>query len=317
MAGTRQAPGERSESQRWAPKISIIRSVLRNLIVSVRPHQWTKNLFVFAPLAFSQKLGEPESITRGLLAFVVFTATAGAVYLVNDLLDRDRDRLHPLKRNRPLAAGTLTAGVAIAAAVGLVALSAAGALYLGTLFTLILGSYLAINALYSIALKKVVIIDVMLVAFGFVLRVEAGAAAITVEVSAWLLLCTTFVALLLVFSKRRHELLLLPESATAQREVLADYSLSFLDQMISVATASTLLSYALYAVADETVDKFGTDALIYTMPLVLFGIFRYLFLVYHVESEHSPTEAMLRDPPFLLSVLLWMAAIIGIIYFVP
>ena len=289
--------------------------MLRALLVSLRPAQWSKNLFVLAPLVFAQGLFEAALVERALIAFATWCAAASAVYLVNDLHDRGKDRLHPLKRLRPIATGALPPGVAAAAAAVLAAASLAGALYLGQRFSVLLLGYLALNLVYSFALKNVVIVDVMAVAFNYVLRVEGGAAAIAVKVSTWILLCTIFVALFLAFSKRRHELLLLSEKAADQREVLVHYGPTFLDQMINVVTASTLLCYALYTQAPETVEKFGTTALIYTLPFVLFGIFRYLYLVYQVTNPRSPTEAILRDFPFVLNVALWGLAVIAVIYF--
>jgi 4-hydroxybenzoate polyprenyltransferase len=289
--------------------------VVRALIVSLRPAQWSKNLFVLAPLVFAEGLFDPTLVMRALLAFALWSAAASSVYLVNDLHDRPKDRLHPLKRLRPIASGQLAPMVAGSAAAVLAAAAVAGALTLGTRFSIVLLVYMVSSALYSFGLKNVVIVDVMVVALGYVLRVEGGAAAIGVNVSTWILLCTIFVALFLAFSKRRHELLLLSEKAAGQREVLLQYGPTFLDQMINVVTASTLLCYALYTLAPETVEKFGTNALIYTLPFVLFGIFRYLYLVYQVTNPRNPTEAILRDAPSVINVMLWGVAVIAVIYF--
>lgn len=288
--------------------------MIRPLLLSLRPAQWSKNLFVVAPLVFAERLQDPRLVVRAVLAFTLFSAAASFVYLVNDLRDRERDRLHPLKRHRPLASGRLGAGTAVVMAGVLGAGALAGSWTLGVRFTLFLLAYLGLNLLYSFGLKNVVIVDVMVVAFGYVLRVEAGAAAVAVQVSAWILLCTTFVALFLAFSKRRHELLLLSDRAASQRQVLVHYSPTFLDQMINVVTASTLLSYALYTLAPETIEKFDTNALIYTLPFVMFGIFRYLYLVYQVTDERNPTEALLSDLPSVLNVLLWGIAVVTVIY---
>jgi 4-hydroxybenzoate polyprenyltransferase len=289
--------------------------VLKALIVSLRPAQWSKNLFVLAPLVFAEALFEPALVVRALLAFAVWSAAASSVYLVNDIRDRPKDRLHPIKRLRPIATGALAPAVAGGAAALLAALALGGALWLGSRFSVILLVYLVLNGLYSFGLKNVVIVDVMVVAIGYVLRVEAGAAAIEVKVSTWILLCTIFVALFLAFSKRRHELLLLSEKAAGQRDVLLHYGPTFLDQMINVVTASTILCYALYTLAPETVERFGTNALIYTLPFVLFGIFRYLYLVYQVANPRNPTEAILHDVPSVLNVALWGLAVIAVIYF--
>jgi 4-hydroxybenzoate polyprenyltransferase len=284
------------------------------LLRALRPAQWTKNLFVLAPLVFAHRLTLAAALAHGLAAFAAFCAAASAVYLFNDLRDREADRQHPVKRHRPLAAGTLGVGTAVAAAALLAAAAVAVAAWLGAAFTAALGAYLLLNLLYSLALKNVVILDVMAVALGFVLRVVAGGVAVGAEVSSWLLLCTIFLALFLAFSKRRHELMLLADEAAGQRSVLSHYSPQFLDQMINVVTASAVLAYALYAVAPETVAKFGGQALVYTVPLVLFGVFRYLYLIYQRPGERNPTEAILADGPFLLNLALWGLAVLWIVY---
>lgn len=284
------------------------------LVRSLRPSQWPKNLFVLAPLVFGSRLGQAAAVRRGLLALAAFCCAASAVYLLNDLRDREEDRRHPLKRLRPLAAGTLKVPVAMAAVVVLIAAVAALAIRLGAGFAAVLGAYLLLNLLYTFWFKHMVILDVMCIALGFVLRVVAGAQAAVVQVSSWLFLCTIFLALFLAFSKRRHEIMLLAEGAAGQRPVLDHYSPAFLDQMINVVTASSVVSYALYAVAPETVAKFHTQGLIYTIPLVLYGIFRYLYLMYQRADQRNPTEAILRDLPFLLNLALWGAAVVWIVY---
>jgi 4-hydroxybenzoate polyprenyltransferase len=280
----------------------------------MRPTQWPKNSFVLAPLVFGRLLGDARAVERGLLAVVAFCLASSAVYLVNDLKDREEDRRHPVKRLRPIAAGTLPVPVAVAAAVVLALGAAAIAYALPGAFALALGAYLALNVLYTAGMKHVVILDVMIISFGFVLRVLAGAAATEVVVSSWLILCTIFLSLFLAFSKRRHELVLLADAATEQRRVLNDYSPAFLDQMINVVTASAVVSYALYAVAPETVQKYHTENLVYTIPMVLFGIFRYLYLTYHLTGERNPTEAILRDAPFLINMVVWGLAAVWIVY---
>jgi len=280
----------------------------------MRPTQWPKNVFVLAPLVFGHLLGDRAAIVRALLALVAFCLASSAVYLGNDLKDREEDRNHPLKRHRPLAAGTLPVPVAVAALVLLAATALGLAWTLGTGFTLVLGLYIALNALYTGGLKHVVILDVMILSAGFVLRVLAGAAATGVQVSSWLLLCTIFLSLFLGFSKRRHEITLLADGATSQRRVLHHYSEAFLDQMINVVTASAVVSYALYAVAPETVEKYHTQHLVYTIPMVLFGIFRYLYLMYQRPGDRNPTETILRDPPFLINIALWGLAVVSIVY---
>ena len=280
----------------------------------MRPAQWVKNLFVFVPLVFAHRLDRLDLALRSAAAFAAFCAAASAVYLLNDLRDREADRLHPVKCRRPIAAGQLGAGPAIAAALGLTAVALALALRLGRGFLICLAIYLALNVLYSLALKRLVILDVMTIALGFVLRVEAGALAIAVEVSSWLLLCTTFVALFLGFAKRRHELALQPQSGTGTRSVLEHYNLTFVDQMINVVTASTIVSYALYTVDPGTAARLGTPHLIVTVPLALYGIFRFLFLLYQRPDRQSPTDAILHDPPFLINLALWGLAVVFLIY---
>lgn len=280
----------------------------------MRPAQWAKNLFVLAPLVFGGLLLSAAAEVRAALALVAFCCASSAVYLINDLRDREEDRRHPLKRFRPLAAGTLSVATAIVAVVVLIGAGLGLGLWLGISFTGILVAYLLLNLLYTLWFKHMVILDVMSISLGFVLRVEAGGQAMGVEVSRWLFLCTTFLALFLAFSKRRHEITLLAGEASSQRPVLDHYSPAFLDQMINVVTASSVVSYALYAVAPETVAKYHTQNLVFTIPLVLYGIFRYLYLMYQRAGESNPTEAILRDPPFLINMVLWGIAVVLIVY---
>jgi 4-hydroxybenzoate polyprenyltransferase len=289
--------------------------VIAALLRSMRPTQWPKNLFVLAPLVFGRLLGDRAAILHALVALAAFCLASSAVYLWNDVKDREEDRNHPLKRHRPLAAGTLSVPAAVAALAVLAGAALALAVSLGTSFALILGGYMVLNVLYTGGLKHVVILDVMIISAGFVLRVLAGAAATGVQVSSWLLLCTIFLSLFLAFSKRRHEITLLAEGAVSQRRVLDHYSVAFLDQMINVVTASAVVSYALYAVAPETVEKYHTQHLVYTLPMVLFGIFRYLYLMYQQPGERNPTEAIVGDPPFLINMVLWGFAVVLIIYY--
>lgn len=284
------------------------------LVRSLRPHQWAKNSFVLAPLVFARALGDLESVERALLAFVAFCCISSAVYLVNDLRDREADRRHPLKKHRPLAAGTLPVAVAVTAALALAGAAAAIAYRLSPRVLTVIAVYAALNLLYSTVLKHVVILDVMIVAVGFVLRVLAGGAAIGVAVSSWLVLCTIFLSLFLAFSKRRHEIMLLAHDAAEQRKVLSSYNPAFLDQMINVVTASSVVCYALYAIAPQTTEKYHTEHLVYTIPLVLFGIFRYLYLMYQAKDARSPTDAILSDAPFLVNLVLWTAAVLWIVY---
>ncbi len=289
--------------------------MLAALLKLSRPAHWAKNVFVLAPLVFAQLLHVPSAVVRAVVAFACFCAASSVVYIFNDYRDRRLDRKHPLKKLRPLAAGTISPTLALGFAGLLVVGIGIGAAWLGTGFMAVVFSYLTLNALYSLGLKRVVILDVMIVSLGFVLRVLGGGAAASVDISAWLLLCTIFLALFLAFSKRRHELILLAEDATDQRLVLSHYSAGFLDQMINVVTASSVVCYALYSAAPETVARFQSNYLIYTIPFVLFGIFRYLYLMYQAPDQINPTEAVIRDLPSILNILLWGCAVVGIIYF--
>ena len=288
--------------------------MLLEILTAMRPRQWAKNVFVLAPLVFARQLTDPATLGRALLAFAAFSLLASAVYLFNDIRDREEDRRHPRKSRRPIAAGRLPIPVAGAAAAFLALVALGMGIGLGGAFVAILVAYLAANLGYSLGFKRLVIVDVMVLSVGFVLRVMAGGVAVRVEVSDWLILCTSFLALFLAFSKRRHELMLLADDAAEQRQVLSHYSPAFLDQMINVVTAGTVVAYAIWAISPETVEKFGTHDLALTMPFVLFGIFRYLYLIYQRPSERNPTEAILGDKPFLINILLWGSSVVWVIY---
>ena len=290
------------------------RSTAANLLVSVRPGEWTKNLFVFAGLLFGQRLTDPLAVQRASIAFLIFCGLAGVVYLVNDVTDRDRDRQHPRKSLRPIASGALGVPTALGAAAVLSIAGLAAAWWLGRDFGLLATAYLLLLVLYSGPLKHVVIIDVLTIAIGFVLRVAAGVVAIGVPISQWLLICTILLALFLGLSKRRHELVLLADGAIGHRRILEEYSPYLLDQMIGVVTASTLMAYILYATSHETAERFGTSLLGLTIPFPLYGIFRYLYLVHHKEGGGSPAELLLNDRPLLACVALWALAVAVIIY---
>jgi 4-hydroxybenzoate polyprenyltransferase len=287
---------------------------VKSLLVSLRPHQWTKNLILFAPLALSKHLFEPGPFQRSAFAFVLFCGLSGAVYLVNDVKDVERDRLHPRKKLRPIASGALSAGAALAAAALLGLTCLLGSLHLGLAFAAAALTYLTLNLLYSWKLKELVIVDALAVSLGFVVRAVAGALAIGVVFSDWLLICTILLALFLTFCKRRHELTSLEGQASEHRKSLEEYSPYLLDQMIAVVTASCLMAYASYTTAPETVAKFQTDRLPWTIPFVLYGIFRYLYLVHQKEQGGSPTDLLLTDRPILLDVALWACALVAIVY---
>jgi 4-hydroxybenzoate polyprenyltransferase len=290
------------------------RSVVVQLILSLRPHQWTKNLIVLAAIALSKHLFEPDPLSRALLAFVVFCALSGTVYLINDVADVERDRLHPRKRLRPIASGELTTRSAALLAAGLGLGSLGVSFALSGAFFACAAAYLALNLVYSFVLKEMVILDVLSISLGFVLRAVAGAVVIGVVISEWLLVCTLLLALFLALAKRRHELTSLTDKATDHRKILSEYSPYLLDQMISVVTASCLTAYAFYTLAPETVLKYRTDRLAWTIPFVLYGIFRYLYLVHQKEQGGSPTDILITDRPLLGNVFLWALAIVVIVY---
>ncbi len=287
--------------------------MLTALLQSLRPRQWVKNLFVFAGVIFAQKLFTPAAWTASA-AFAIFCALSGAIYLLNDVADIEQDRLHPKKRERPLASGRLAVPPALVAAGVLVGGSLVAAWWLSPPFALVAVIYAALLTAYSIRLKHLVIVDVIVVACGFVLRAIAGAVVIDVEISGWLLICTILMALFLALGKRRHEYLTLAEDAAQHRPILAEYSAGLLDQMIAVVTASTVTAYALYTMSPETVAKFHTHLLPATLPFVLYGIFRYLYLLYRRQLGGNPSELFLSDRPLLINTALWMLAVLAIIY---
>jgi 4-hydroxybenzoate polyprenyltransferase len=286
------------------------------LLQTMRPTQWVKNLIIFAVLIFSMNLFNVEMLLRASLGFLVFCILSGTVYIVNDYADLEFDRQHPVKSRRPMASGVVPPGFAVRGALILTVIGLAGSFLLGVRFGLIAVAYYALVVSYSFYLKNVVILDVFAIAAGFVIRALAGGIVIRSPISDWFLVCTMFLALFLALCKRRHELLLLENDAHKHRKALADYSPFFLDQMVAVATTSTVISYAMFTVSTESLEYqlFKTHKLIYTVPFVLYGIFRYLYLAYHKEQGGSPTRILLTDRALLLDILLWFAACSLILY---
>ena len=283
-------------------------------VASLRPRQWTKNLLVFAGLIFSRSLHEPALVGRSVFAFAIFCLLSGGVYLVNDVVDAERDRAHPQKRLRPVASGRLPAGTALAGGIVLLVGASIAAFLLSAPFGAVAVAYAVLLSAYSAGLKHVVIVDGLIIAGGFVLRALGGVIVLDIELSHWLLLCTILLALFLTFGKRRHELIALEGGAADHRPILSEYSPQLLDQMISVVTASTLMAYALYTLAPETQAKLGTTRLPLTIPFVLYGIFRYLYLLYRHDLGGNPSEHLLTDRALLLDVALWGGAVILILY---
>lgn len=280
----------------------------------MRPQQWIKNLFVFAALVFSGHLFKIPDLLLTLQGFFLFSFVASGIYLFNDITDLERDKLHAVKKFRPLPSGKISVATATLVSSLLISGSIILAFFLNLGFGLTILLYACINVLYSLKLKNIVILDVMTISAGFVLRVIGGALLIDVGASEWLIICTVLLSLFLGFSKRRHELTILESHANTHREVLAHYSPNFLDQMIGIVTASTVMSYTLYTISEETVRKFGTNHLIYTVPFVLYGIFRYLYLVHQKVEGGNPTKIAVTDRPLVVNILLWIIAVSIIIY---
>jgi 4-hydroxybenzoate polyprenyltransferase len=279
----------------------------------MRPEQWLKNGFVLAPIVFSGLVGDADAWLRTVLAVAAFCAASSAVYLVNDVIDREADRSHPIKKNRAIASGEVSVATALSVAVVLVAAAAVVSVWLGGWFPAVLAAYVVLVLLYSALLKRAIFLDVLVVAAGFVLRVVGGAVAINVPVSSWILVVAYLLALYLALGKRRSELVLLGVEAGNHRAVLGHYTLPVVDQAISVVLGATVLAYALYTVAPDTVAKVGSEGLLATVPIVLYGLFRYLYLLHRHELGGSPTRALLTDRPLLVCVVVWLAVAAAVI----
>ncbi len=288
--------------------------LLLAIIRTARPRQWIKNLFVAAPLVFAKHLGEPQVVGRALAAVGIFCALSSAVYFWNDVVDVEKDRAHPFKRNRPIPAGLLPLLSAQLIAATLASGSLALAYVLDQAFALTAVGYLALNVAYSLWLKRIVYIDVVTIATGFLLRVLGGALAIDVDASPYLLVCTGLLALFLGFGKRLHELQQAGERASTQRAALASYRSDLLTGAMWLTGTTTLLAYGLYTRAPHTLSYFGTERMIFTTPFVGFGLLRFVHILRRPHAGDSPTEEMLRDVPFMLNIVLFGMATIAIIY---
>jgi 4-hydroxybenzoate polyprenyltransferase len=285
------------------------------LVKTMRPKQWTKNAFVFAGIFFDGRILDANRLARSVAAFVVFCLISGAIYLINDLVDIEKDRAHPLKRNRPLAAGKLSPWVAGIAAAVILLTTIPAAFWLNTRFGLVTVFYSLIMVLYSFVLKQIVIIDVMTIAAGFVLRVFAGTTVVVVtRFSPWLYVCTTLLALFIALNKRRHELVLLDDRANDHRSILQEYTLSFLDDMTSLVTATALAAYSFYTFSAPNVP--ADHSMMLTIPFVMYGLFRYMYLIHTRNMGGAPEEIILTDRPLLLTIILW-ALTAGIVIYAP
>lgn len=287
--------------------------MIKGLLLSLRPKQWTKNVIIFFGLIFSLNLFDSAMVLTAIAAFLIFCVLSGVVYLVNDIADLEKDRMHPLKRYRPLPSGLITPRLAVAAAAILLLGGLSAAFALGLQFGLVATGYVLLMFAYSFGLKHLVIIDVFVIAGGFVLRAVAGAVAIAVPISPWLYVCTALGALFIGFGKRRHELVLLNDDATKHRRILDEYTPAMLDQMITIVTATTIMAYSLYTFTAERLPP--NHAMMITIPFVLYGVFRYLYLIHLKDAGGSPEEMMLRDAPLAVDIVLWVVAAVAILYF--
>lgn len=289
--------------------------MLRALIRTMRPKQWAKNVFVFAGIFFDGRLNDPRRLLHSVAAFAIFCLLSGAIYLINDLVDIEKDRAHPKKRYRPLPSGELRPGIAKVVAALLLLGCTAASFALGTPFALVTILYGGLMVFYSFALKHIVILDVMTIAAGFVLRVFAGAVAAEVtRFSPWLYVCTTLLALFIAINKRRHELLLMAQNANNHRATLEEYSVPFLDEMTAVVTSTTLAAYSFYTFSAPNLP--GNHAMMLTIPFVLYGIFRYLYLIHTKGLGGAPEDIVLSDKPLMIAVGLW-ALTAGLVIYVP
>lgn len=278
----------------------------------MRPRQWTKNLIVFAPLIFSGHIQDVSAIVASVVAFGVFCLASGATYLVNDVRDAHVDRLHEVKRTRPVASGELPATVAVVSAIVIAVLAVAVAFALARPVGVMTLGYLALQAAYTFGLKHQVILDVMSISAGFIIRAAAGAAAVSVAASPWLYMCAALLALFLGFGKRRHELLLAEGTVGSHRAVLDDYSPHLLDVLVATATSGTIIAYSLYTFFSPTAAE--NDYLMFTIPFVVYGVLRYVFLMYKHNLGGSPEEILLTDVPLIITILAWLATASVVIY---
>jgi 4-hydroxybenzoate polyprenyltransferase len=286
--------------------------LVSSLVVSIRPRQWVKNLFVFAGVIFSHKLFTVDA-GRALAAFAIFCALSGVVYLVNDVADRERDRAHPKKRHRPLASGRVSASAALWLAGTLATAALALGLAASPIVAALVGAYAAMNLAYSYALKNVVILDVFIIAAGFILRILAGTLGIAIAPSQWLLVCSLFLTLFLGFTKRRSELLSVGADFVIHRKALLHYNAQLLDKVIGVCAGAALMSYSLYTMSPATVRAQGTENLIYTIPFVAYGIFRYLFLLHAKHAGADTSRELARDAHLAATVIGWAATTLWLI----
>lgn len=283
---------------------------ITHLMKLLRPKQWIKNFFVFAAVIFSGNFTKSSLLLLNVLVFILFCFSSSAVYIFNDIQDIEKDRIHPEKKFRPLASGKVSKREAIILNIILSIGTLVAAYFVNKLLLLVVAVYMVTNVLYSIWLKEIVIIDVMIITFGFVLRVESGSIITNVRISPWLFLCTILLSLFLALNKRKSEIISLKERSREHRKILEDYSISFLDKMLGIVTPSALMAYCLY-----TFSSTQSKTMMITIPFVLYGIFRYEFLIGKSTIGGKPEEALTHDLPFFINMILWVLTVLGIIYF--
>ncbi|MDZ7725140.1 MAG: decaprenyl-phosphate phosphoribosyltransferase [candidate division KSB1 bacterium] len=287
---------------------------LRYILTTARPRQWVKNVLVFAGLVFARDVFVIDKLSSAIIAFVYFCLVSSSVYLINDVFDRKKDARHPVKKHRPLAAGKLSPVSAIIAALVFMTIALIGGYFYNVYLTVVFAAYLFLNILYSFYLKRIVILDVMIIASGFMFRAVGGTLAINEPISSWFLLCALFLALFLALSKRKAEILSLGKEAGSTRPSLHQYQGQFLDQILTIVTTSCLMSYALYTLDEQTVEKFGNQNLLWTLPFVIYGLFRYVYLVYNKNSGETPETVIFKDRSLFAAILLYILSIFFIIY---
>ena len=285
-----------------------------SFIQLLRPTQWIKNIFVFAAAIFANQMFHPVVLGRTILAFIAFSLTSSIIYILNDWNDRENDRYHPEKKHRPLASGLVRPAEAVWIGLFLLICVVFINLVLGGSLWIVLLVYAFMNLGYTLYFKHVVILDIIIVSVGFILRAVAGGVVISVVISKWLLLCTFFLALFLILNKRRAEFVILGSEAKAHRHILADYSLTLLDQIIAIVAGLTIIAYSLYTMSPMTIEKFHTENLVYTVPFVVFGLFRYLYLVNKKQLGGRPEKIVLTDRSIQACILLWVVCAIWVIY---
>jgi 4-hydroxybenzoate polyprenyltransferase len=279
-----------------------------SLLALMRPYQWFKNIFVLAPLLFSHEFIHLHSCLRAILAFISFCIISSAIYTINDLCDVHEDQQHPIKKLRPIASGAVSSLVAVVFSIILIGLSLTLAWYIDFYVVMFILLYTVIHIAYSLALKCIPILDVMAIAAGFVLRILSGCAAISVVPSHWLVICTMMISLFLGFTKRRAELLSIGIQTRNSRGVLEDYSIAFIDQAIAMVTSATIVCYTLYTVDTQTVELFGTQAMLVTVPSVIYGLLRYIYIIYHLEKGEDPSRTLIHDIPMIINLMIWIVA---------